>query len=290
MYLSASQYNDFLAESRGLEKNQEARYGIFLFSSVLLHLILFFCFMALNHENRGYLLPGENVVEVDLVSTGIVHHPAESVSQRKNSSEKMEVVKNTSVPVSVIKKPVKQEMRPEKPVERPVMVKEIDPPENNSVTQSIHVLPDIEYQNSTIPGSMPDSNAVSEKNPENNESYEQNPVKGLDWHSGEPVSTANSVVSQEKHYVDKNFYYVKDLITRNLIYPAVARRMKWQGTVEVSFVVLETGNVKNIRIVASSGHSVLDKNVIAAIEQVQPFPPPPVQAEFSMPIKYTLKN
>jgi protein TonB len=90
-------------------------------------------------------------------------------------------------------------------------------------------------------------------------------------------------------YAHETFWYIQNRITRNLTYPVVARRMKWQGTVVVSFEVLEDGTVHHIKVVTGSGHNILDKNVVETIKQVQPFPAPPATAEFTMPIKYTLR-
>ncbi len=291
MYLSPSQYNDFLPDSRSLEKSREARYGVFIFCSVLLHLVLLFCFISLNQEGRGYLLPGEKVVEVNLLSIGKTLNPVKSSSNRNDSAKDIRPVKHVSNPPGVIKLPVKPDVVTEKAVQKPVIFKkEIEPPENRSESPSTTSPEVVRYQNNSsaaVAGNI--AAAVTENIPVNHEVYEQNSMNTSGEFNGDQVSKDNGTISQGQHYVDENFYYVKDLITRNLVYPVVARRMKWQGTVEVSFVVLETGNVENIRIVASSGHSVLDKNVVDAIQQVQPFPPPPVVAEFIMPIKYTLK-
>ena len=292
MYPSPSQYNDFLPGRRGLEKLQDARYGKFIFCSVLLHLVLFFCIITLNQKGAGHLLPGESIVEVNLVSTGKTLPPEKLSPDRNYSVKETQVVNHVPTPSTVIKKTVKPKPVLKKIEETPVISEnKIAPPENISEPSSANSSEVDHHPNNTSPGAAENIPAtITENIPVNHVSYEQYSMNTSGEYNSDQVSKEDAVTSQRQHYVDKNFYYVKDLITRNLIYPVLARRMKWQGTVEVSFVVLQTGDVENIRIVTSSGHSVLDKNVIAAIQQVQPFPAPPVQAEFTMPIKYTLKN
>ncbi len=58
----------------------------------------------------------------------------------------------------------------------------------------------------------------------------------------------------------------------------------------VSFIIMEDRRVTNIKIVKSSGHAVLDRNVLETIREVQPFPKPPVRAELFIPVNYVLKS
>jgi len=41
-------------------------------------------------------------------------------------------------------------------------------------------------------------------------------------------------------------------------------------------------------VVESSGHGILDRNVVDTIREVQPFPKPPVRAELVIPVVYVL--
>lgn len=207
--------------------------------------------------------------------------PIKTSSVRNSIVKDVEPAKHVSPPPVIMKKAEKQNTVLKKAVEKPVILKEeIITPEKVSEPQITSSGAVVQYEDNAP--SVVDEKVFSA----NNKAFEQSSIDTYEDYSG---VQGDGAVLQGQRYVDENFYYVKDLITRNLGYPVVARRMKWQGTVEVSFVVLKTGNVENIRIITSSGHSVLDKNVIAAIQQVQPFPAPPVQAEFTMPIKYTLK-
>lgn len=100
---------------------------------------------------------------------------------------------------------------------------------------------------------------------------------------------AASVENLRKKYVKEHFAYINDLIQKGIYYPARARKMGWSGKVVVSFIINETGQVSNERVVASSGFALLDNNVINSIRAVAPFPPPPVKAELHIPVTYRLE-
>jgi protein TonB len=87
----------------------------------------------------------------------------------------------------------------------------------------------------------------------------------------------------------EHFVYIRDLIVKHLQYPPAARRLGWNGAVTVSFVVLENGLARDIRIVKSSGHDILDQAVVKTIRQIQPFPRPPAKAELTVPIVFRLE-
>jgi len=89
-------------------------------------------------------------------------------------------------------------------------------------------------------------------------------------------------------YLREHYTYIRELIMKNLLYPAIAREKGWTGQTRISFVVCENGCVADIRIVTSSGYRMLDKNVIETIKRASPFPPPPVRAEIVLPITYEL--
>lgn len=104
-----------------------------------------------------------------------------------------------------------------------------------------------------------------------------------------PVRTENSPVDMAKaRYIKEQFRYIQRLIMGSIQYPAIAKRMGWQGSVTVSFIIVPSGHVENLRIVHGSGHKILDENAMRAIEKIQPFPKPPGRAEITIPIEYKL--
>jgi periplasmic protein TonB len=107
--------------------------------------------------------------------------------------------------------------------------------------------------------------------------------------AGAGHGSADYLEALRDRYRREHFAYIRDLILKNLEYPPLARKMGWQGALTVSFVVRETGQAERIRILRSSGHEVLDRNVVQTIKEVQPFPRPPVRAELRIPVVYRLE-
>ena len=108
--------------------------------------------------------------------------------------------------------------------------------------------------------------------------------------SSSKAESTGAISSQamEQQYVKAHFIYIKKIIEKNISYPAMARRMGWQGKVVVSFVVCQNGSVENLQVVESSGYAQLDKNALATIRQVEPFPSPPVRVKLVLPVMYKI--
>lgn len=104
------------------------------------------------------------------------------------------------------------------------------------------------------------------------------------------VSDREYLVEQKKKkYLKEHFEYIRELVTKKLSYPAVARRMEWSGKVVLAFVVKEDGGVDSLRLKESSGHKVLDNSAMDTVRSVAPFPKPPVAAEIVIPVQFRLQ-
>lgn len=89
-------------------------------------------------------------------------------------------------------------------------------------------------------------------------------------------------------YLKEHFGYIRDTIMKNISYPYIARKRGLTGKAVVSFVICERGFANDIKIVESSGYSILDNNAIETIKKSSPFPKPPVRAQLVMPIVYKM--
>ncbi|MFP4169219.1 MAG: energy transducer TonB [Desulfonatronovibrionaceae bacterium] len=58
-------------------------------------------------------------------------------------------------------------------------------------------------------------------------------------------------------------------------YPQKARSQGRQGRAKVRFTINKSGEVKEVRIIASSGHKALDKAAVDAVHRAAPFPSTP---------------
>jgi len=90
-------------------------------------------------------------------------------------------------------------------------------------------------------------------------------------------------------YLERNYAYIRDAIQQGIAYPAMARRMGWEGKVVVSFQVLSDGSVRDVRVVQGSGHSALDRAAVEGVRKAAPFPKPPAEAVIITPVVYRLE-
>lgn len=81
-------------------------------------------------------------------------------------------------------------------------------------------------------------------------------------------------------------------IERHKRYPAEARGDR--GVVQVAFSVDRRGGVHRLRVIASSGSSLLDRDALAWLERSQPLPPPPpdmggAMISITVPLRYNYR-
>lgn len=108
--------------------------------------------------------------------------------------------------------------------------------------------------------------------------------------SANSSSKVESAETLRKIYMKKHFAYIRDQVAANLRYPDLARRMGWSGKLTIEFIVQKDGTADTIRIVSSSGISLLDRDARDTIIRSAPFPKPPVSAKLVMPVEYHLEN
>ena len=87
------------------------------------------------------------------------------------------------------------------------------------------------------------------------------------------------LVNLEGNWFSNSFFNYAHLlracIQNEIIYPLPAFSQNIQGTVQLKFILLPDGSLKDIYIVESSNYSILDTAAINAIEKANPFPPFP---------------
>ena len=98
----------------------------------------------------------------------------------------------------------------------------------------------------------------------------------------------NPVEGMKQSYLKEHFAYIRNIVQKKLNYPAIARKMGWEGRVIVSFIVCLDGRAREIMVREGSGIDLLDRNAVSAVQLASPFPKPPVEAQLIIPIKYTL--
>ena len=90
---------------------------------------------------------------------------------------------------------------------------------------------------------------------------------------------------------ERNFVFIRDTILRRIKdkYPDRARRMGWEGKVLLSFVMLEDGSINNVKIVNSSGFSILDESAKEVIEKTRFTQKIPYLLSVHLPVEYRLQ-
>ncbi len=83
-------------------------------------------------------------------------------------------------------------------------------------------------------------------------------------------------------------------LNRHKRYPNRARRMRQEGTVKVTFTIDRRGRLLSHRIVARSGHTLLDQEVESMLRRASPLPPFPADMSQSrltvtVPIRFNLR-
>ncbi len=81
---------------------------------------------------------------------------------------------------------------------------------------------------------------------------------------------------------------IRNKIERAKRYPALARARKIEGVVSISFLMDPTGKVQTIKVVNSSGSSILDEEALAAVKRAAPFPY--YAKPLSVSLRFSLKN
>lgn len=147
--------------------------------------------------------------------------------------------------------------------------------------------------------SLPKSLPVEQKN-ETAAGTDNREIPGSEKQVGAGDMIPNAAVSsagndkalpgnERQRYLAEHFNYIRDLVRKHLVYPAMAQKMGWSGKAVVAFIVMENGTASNIRLVESSGIPLLDRSALATIKRAAPFPRPPARAEIVLPVLFKLQ-
>jgi protein TonB len=111
-------------------------------------------------------------------------------------------------------------------------------------------------------------------------------TSGAEPGSGETGEAGTKIPDR---YLARHYAYIRDAIQVGIAYPAMARKMGWEGKVVVAFFVRSDGSVRDIRVVQGSGYPALDRGAVDAVRKASPFPRPPAEAEIVTPVVYRLE-
>jgi pilus assembly protein CpaC len=95
--------------------------------------------------------------------------------------------------------------------------------------------------------------------------------------------------------LDEYALKVTEYISRQLVYPQLARRSKIEGTVKLALHVSNTGELMEINVIQSSGYPVLDADALTMSKEISPYPGFPAALSgkdiwIQVPISYRLND
>lgn len=104
------------------------------------------------------------------------------------------------------------------------------------------------------------------------------------------ASQTEQNLSASSSELDSYLAKLRAKIEQNLRYPLLAKRLKLEGEVMISFSILEDGAIKKLTIISSSGSKSLDEAAIKTIEAILPFEKPPKKdMQVEVPIRFSLR-
>ncbi len=99
----------------------------------------------------------------------------------------------------------------------------------------------------------------------------------------------NSFTKVQKVFLQKNLKDIGKITQRYLEYPRIAIQIEQEGMNIVEFFLYPNGDISDLKIVYSSGYSVLDKNSIETIEiAYKDYPRPKTKTKIKIYIFYKL--
>ncbi|MDS1314517.1 TonB family protein [Aliarcobacter butzleri] len=210
--------------------------------------------------------------------------------QNEKIVEKKSDVKFVKIQQEIISQEKKTEPKPEPKVNEKIIEKQIKVPKNeseNKIAQNTKKSADIKQAKEMQKSILKETNALQEKTLEDflsqKESINKNILNELEKLYGEEYKNFTKV---QKAYLEKNlnnFQVITQRVLDRMGYPELAAKQKIGGINTVEFIFYPNGDISDLRIINSSGYSVLDKHSIELIEiayKDYPKPTEPIKIRF----------
>lgn len=104
------------------------------------------------------------------------------------------------------------------------------------------------------------------------------------------ISSAGELREYQKVYEEKNWRVVRDLIEKNLSYPAQAVILGWEGKVVIR-ICIESSVLCGHEILKTSGYKILDEAVLKAVKRIDgKLPYSKYRVYLTLPIVFELRR
>lgn len=251
------------------------RHGIIAFIiALLLHLSLALAWI-LNREPSAdnAIQPGLAGVSVSLVAAGDLMDAAESEAASAATTAEFEEPLETLDPQADT--PVEPEPEPE-PVPQPRPQPAPAPQPTPVAAERVAELA---------------SEQSGESDSETDEDASQASTVGASTQGSDEVTDTGGDPAAEANY----FVQLSHYLGQHKRYPMAARRQRREGVAEVEFTLSRSGEVLRARVINSSGHGILDREVIKMLERAAPMPAFPSsfsanQLVITLPVSFNLSD
>jgi protein TonB len=256
--------------------------------SFLIHSLLLFGFFLLTQK----LVPSEKrLIEIDLSLENVQRQPSADLFQKAQPFPARQP-QTQPVPQATIP-PTKEEIKSStakqlKQEER--LIQATSPPKpaevKNGETQTSQV--------QTAPSSKEETRGQTVEHSGQGErllqAKEISQKPASQGKEAEDQKLTNENKNVEERFLRERLSVISNIVQRHIDYPLIARKMGWEGKVLVSFVLEPNGDIKDLKVLKSSGYEVLDKEALDAIRRsYRDFPKPPVSVVVKLPINFRLE-
>ena len=274
--------------------------------SFLIHSLLLFGFFLLTQR----LAPSEKrLIEIDLSLENVQIQPSADLSQKAQPlparpPQTQPVLQATIPPTkeeikSSTTKQLKQEemliqaTSPPKPAE--AEIREIQTTQVQTAPQ-----PKEETKSQTAEHPRQGESSLQAKETFQKPGSQEREGKDLQVQTNKSVESASRPTSSltdesrrlalEESFLRERLSVISNIVQRHINYPPVARRMGWEGRVLIGFILEPNGDIRDLKVLKSSGYEILDKEALDAIRRsYKDFPKPPVSVVVKLPINFRLE-
>lgn len=169
-------------------------------------------------------------------------------------------------------KKLKEIIEEELPEPEPIPEPEPEPESQPEPQPELEPIPEPQPEEAVIEEPLPEPEPESEPRPLPESQPEEIVV---DTPLREPRKEHVEVIDPQEEDRLRYQDMIRQRIEAHRRYPRWAKQQGFEGTVYLSFVVLANGQAKNIRIIRSSGFTILDNEAVSTARRSSPFPPIP---------------
>ncbi len=192
-----------------------------------------------------------------------------------------------------VDEPVMEEIVPDS-FDEPVIEETVPDPIDEPVIEEIP-LPEpkltAEEKVPEIPKPIKKKESVKKKESKNQRIKTKNMKSASEGLSGGQISGSGGGGALKEHYYSK----VRNMIERKKRYPSIAKKLRQEGIVHVTFTISKNGAISDIRLVKKCPHERLNRAAVRVLKEIGSFPPIPEEVgkqsiSLSVLIRYKILN